>query len=106
MAFTYLVPPGFETKVRNFPEEAYDVTDTSTHVFKYMWTLLEVGVKFLQLIQQVADDAQSSLANTNFSDLDLFSYLGLDRLNEESYTYDPYLKALPLPTIRELFTKD
>jgi len=106
MAFKYLVPAGFEHKVRNFPEEAYDVTDVNTHIFKYMWTLLEVGVKFLETIQQLADENQNSLSNSKWDDLDLFNFLGLTRLNEEAYTYDPYLTALKLPTWRELFTKD
>lgn len=96
----------FQEKVRNFPTEAYRIDDSSTHIFKLMYTLLELGVGQVYTWQDQANNSES-MAGTMFNDLDaLFAFLGVIRLPGEIYDYDPYHQQLTNDQWNEVFTKD
>lgn len=96
----------FQKKVTNFPTEVYRIDDKSTHIFKLMYTLLELGLGQLQLWQDEASNSES-LPGTKFTDLDaLYAFLGIARLPEELYRFDPYHDQLTADEWNEIFTKD
>jgi hypothetical protein len=96
----------FQTKVLNFPEEVYRINDSSTHIFKYMYTLLQIGVGQLELWQDEAQNSES-LPGTKYTDLDaLYAFLGITRLPEEIYPFDPYHDQLTSDQWNQIFTKD
>lgn len=71
-----------------------------------MYTLLEVGLGQLSLWQDEAVNSES-LAGTKFNDLDaMFAFLGISRLPQEMYVYDPYHDQLTVDQWNEIFSKD
>lgn len=77
----------FFSKVSNFSENLYKISDRNSLIFKFLYTLLETGVGQLKGIQDMAIMSQSSLANTEGSDLDEFYQLfGIDRNSESVYS--------------------
>ena len=96
----------FQRKVRNFATEVYRIDDASTHIFKLMYTLLELGLGQVSVWQDEAQNSES-IAGTKFSDLDsMFSFTGIVRLPGELYDYDPYSDQLTSDQWNEILTKD
>lgn len=79
--------PRFFSKVSNFSENLYKISDRNSLIFKLLYTVLENGVGQLKGIQDMANMSQSALANTEGSDLDDFYQLfGIKRNNESIYS--------------------
>src|SRR4051812_15987771 len=96
----------FQRKVLNFPTEIYRVDDESTHIFKLMYTLLQLGLGQLVGWQDEAENSES-LPGTMFNDLDaFFSFLGIARNSYELYTFDPYHDQLTSDQWNEVYAKD
>lgn len=96
----------FQNKVSNFPTEVYRITDPSTHLFKLMYAILEVGIGQLQRWQDEANNSES-MSGTKYTDLDaLFAFLGITRLTEEIYPYDPFHAQLTAAQWNEILAKD
>lgn len=97
----------FLHKVRNFPEEVFEFKP-SDHLFKFMWAVLEdPGVGAFKKYMAIAQLSEH-MGNTHFSDLDGFfgSWLRLERLPGEQYSYDPFRDRLTTEEWNEVFTKD
>lgn len=76
----------FFSKVRNFPENLYKISDRHSLIFKFLYALLENGVGQLKGIQDLANMSQSDLGNTEGTDLDEFYQIfGIRRDAESSY---------------------
>jgi len=96
----------FQEKVLNFPTEVYRIDDPSTHIFKLMYTIMELGLGQLSGWQDETQNSES-MAGTKFTDLDaMFSFTGVTRLPEELYSYDPYTDQLTSDQWNEITTKD
>lgn len=96
----------FQRKVRNFPTEVYRIEDESSHIFKLMYTLLQLGLGQLVGWQDEANNSES-LPGTMFNDLDaFFSFLGIVRNSSEIYSYDPYRDQLTHDQWNEVYAKD
>lgn len=104
--FEYKTNQQFRRKTANFASEVYRLDDESTHLFKYMYTLLELGLGQLSTWQDEATDSES-LPGTKYTDLDaMFGFLGISRMPSEIYNYDPYIQQLTSWQWDEVHTKD
>lgn len=96
----------FQYKVLNFPPEVYRIDDESSHIFKIMYTLLQLGLGQLVGWQDEAENSES-MPGTMYNDLDaFFAFLGIVRNNFEIYAYDPYHDQLTHDQWNEVYTKD
>lgn len=100
-------PRAFESKISNFPEEAYRLTP-ETRLYKLLKSLLEdSGVGALQKAQAIAF-MNSNIAGIKHQELDLIfgGAFKLDRLPTEMYSYDPRLIPLTSDQWDEVNRKD
>lgn len=76
----------FFEKVANFPRNLYKVDDRNSNIFKFLYSILENGVGQLKSIQDIANQAQQSLAGTESTDLDEFYQIfGIKRESDSIY---------------------
>lgn len=106
-AWNYPLHTSFDYKVRNFPERIYDF-NPNNHITKLLKTLLgDAGVGQMAKSQTVAR-LNEVLGGTQFSDLDyLFGrFMGMQRMPEEKYDWDPFSDQLTETQWRDVLYRD
>lgn len=65
----------FREKTKNFSTNVYRIDDRNSHIFKFMHSIMEIGIGQVKGLQDIANQSQNSLAGTEGGDLDQFFQL-------------------------------
>ena len=97
----------FERKLAGFAEDVYAL-EPNTHLYKFLWAALEYPGAGAVKKAQAAARLGETLSSTWFGDLDAFfgAMVGIERLSDEQYGFDPWRDQLTIGEWDEVALKD